>query len=120
MLILSVKWKICYNCHHKVDISAKVCPYCNEDYFKEIDISFDEMAEYEPIKSEIKELFEYCDLIDNRGDYDEKLTPILADFKSKNNSVRDLVQTNIADFLTFIAVKGDSFSDFKLLFIDDA
>ena len=119
MLTLSGQWKICFNCHHKVDVSAEVCPYCNEDYFKEIDISFDEMAEYEPIKSEIKELFEYCDLIDNRGDYDEKLTPILADFKSGKGSVKDLVQTNLADFLTFIAVKGDSFSEFKLLFIDD-
>lgn len=108
MLILSVNWKICDNCHHEVNVSDEICPYCQNDSFEEYD---------ESIISEIEELFEYCDLIDNRGNYDEKLTPILADFMSRNGTVKDLVQTNLADFLTFIAVKGDSFSQDKLMFI---
>ena len=116
---MSGQWKICFNCHHKVDVSAEVCPYCSKDYFLECDVPFVDMPQYGPITSEINELFEYCDLIDNRGDYDEKLTPILADFKSENASVKDLVQTNLADFLTAIAYEGDSFTDVKLLFIDD-
>ena len=109
---LSVNWKICDNCHRKVNISADICPYCNNDSFEEIDNN-------DSIRTEINELYEYCNLIDNRGDYDEKITPILADFKSENHSVKDIVQTNLADFLTFIAVKGDSFSEDKLSFIKD-
>ena len=112
---MSVNWKICDNCHHKVNVVAKRCPYCNNDSF-EIIPQADENA---GIKEEINELYEYCDLIDNRGEYDEKITPILADFKSRNSSVKDLVQTNLADFLTFIAAKGDSFSEDKLLYIKD-
>ena len=112
---MSVNWKICDNCHHKVNVVAERCPYYNHDSF-EILLQADENAE---IKAEINELYEYCDLIDNRGEYDEKITPILADFKSRNSSVKDLVQTNLADFLTFIAAKGDSFSEDKLLFIKD-
>lgn len=116
---MSGQWKICFYCHHKVDVSDNVCPFCGKDYFIDCDVSFEDMPQYGSINSEINELFEYCDLIDNRGDYDEKLTPILADFKSRNGSVKDLVQTNLADFLTSIAYDGDSFSDVKLLFIDD-
>ena len=108
MLILSVNWKICDNCHREVNVSDDICPYCQNDSFEELD---------ESINSDIEELFEYCNLIDNRGKYDENLTPILADFMSRNGTVKDLVQTNLADFLMFIAVKGDSFSQDKLLFI---
>ena len=115
MLILSVEWKICKNCHHKVNITANKCPYCNNDLFE--DIEDKSVDEYVSIKKEINELFEYCDLIDNRGDYDEKVTPILSDFMSGDGSVKDLVQTNLADYLTFIAYMGDSFTDEKLLFI---
>ena len=112
---MSVNWKICNNCHHKVNAVAKKCPYCNHDSFEMI-LPPDE---YAGIKAEINELYEYCDLIDNRGDYDENITPILADYKSRNNSVKDIVQSNLADFLTFIAVEGDSFSEDKLQFIKD-
>ena len=108
MLILSVNWKICDNCHHELKVSDETCPYCQNDSFEELD---------ESVNSEIEELFEYCDLIDNRGNYDENLTPILADFMSRNGTVKDLVQSNLADFLMFIAVKGDSFSPDKLVFI---
>ena len=110
---MSVNWKICENCHHKVNITAKTCPYCNHDSFEMIP----QADEYGDIKTEIEELFEYCDLIDNRGEYDKNITPILADFKSDNSLVKDMVQTDLADFLTFIAVKGDSFSEDKLAFI---
>ena len=108
MLILSVNWKICDNCHHELNVSDETCPYCQNDSFEELD---------ESVNSEIEELFEYCDLIDNRGNYDENLTPILADFMSRNGTVKDLVQSNLADFLMFIAVRGDSFSPDKLVFI---
>ena len=108
MLILSVNWKVCDNCHRELNVSDEICPYCQNDSFEELD---------ESINSEIEELFEYCDLIDNRGNYDENLTPILADFMSRNGTVKDLVQSNLADFLMFIAVKGDSFSPDKLVFI---
>lgn len=115
MLFLSVEWKICKNCRHKVNVVAKQCPYCNGDSFEEIqDKSVDE---YISIKAEINELYEYCDLIDNRGDYNEKETPIIADFMSEGHSVRELVQTDLADYLTYLASMGDSFSDEKLLFI---
>ena len=108
MLILSVNWKVCDNCHRELNVSDEICPYCQNDSFEELD---------ESINSEIEELFEYCDLIDNRGNYDENLTPILADFMSRNGTVKDLVQSNLADFLMFIAVRGDSFSPDKLVFI---
>ena len=108
MLILSVNWKVCDNCHRELNVSDEICPYCQNDSFEELD---------ESINSEIEELFEYCDLIDNRGNYDENLTPILADFMSRNGTVKDLVQSNLADFLMFIAVRGDSFSQEKLVFI---
>ena len=108
MLILSVNWKVCDNCHRELNVSDEICPYCQNDSFEELD---------ESVNSEIEELFEYCDLIDNRGNYDENLTPILADFMSRNGTVKDLVQSNLADFLMFIAVKGDSFSPDKLVFI---
>lgn len=108
MLILSVNWKVCDNCHRELNVSDEICPYCQNDSFEELD---------ESVNSEIEELFEYCDLIDNRGNYDENLTPILADFMSRNGTVKDLVQSNLADFLMFIAVRGDSFSPDKLVFI---
>ena len=62
-----MNWKICENCHHKVSITAKNCPYCNHDSFEMIP----QADEYGDIKTEIEELFEYCDLIDNRGEYDK-------------------------------------------------
>ena len=74
---MSVNWKICDNCHHKVNIVAKKCPYCNNDSFKFLN------DDNNSIKDEINELYEYCDLIDNRGFYDENITPILSSFKSK-------------------------------------
>ena len=95
MLILSDNWKICDNCHQKVDETAEVCPYCNHDLSKKDENS---------INQEINELYEYCELIDNRGVYDENVTPILADYKSSGHSVKEIVQTNLADFLTYLSL----------------
>ena len=94
-----------------MDISEEKCPYCSNDSFEEVN--------YDEITSEINELYEYCDLIDSRGSYDADSTPILADFMMRHGSVKELVQTNLSDFLAFVAVKGDSFSEDKLLFIKD-
>ena len=111
---MSVNWKICDNCNHKVNIVAKNCPYCNNDSFKLLstkDIS---------IKDEIIELYEYCDLIDNRGVYDENITPILAAFKSEGGIVKDKVQIEMANFLTFICIEGESLSRSDVAFIKEA
>lgn len=110
MLILSDNWKLCDNCHQKVDETAEVCPYCNHDLSKKDENS---------INQEINELYEYCELIDNRGVYDENVTPILADYKSSGHSVKEIVQTNLADFLTYLSLNGESFTDKKLIFIMD-
>lgn len=120
MFILSVKWKICKKCNHKVNIVADKCPYCDNDSFIEDDC--DENIEIidEALNEDIKELFEYCDLIDKRGVYDKDITPILADFKAdKNHSVLEMLKTDLADFLVYIAVMGESFSDDKLIFIEN-
>ena len=111
---MSVNWKICDNCNHKVNIVAKNCPYCNNDSFKLLntnDIS---------IKDEIIELYEYCDLIDNRGVYDENITPILAAFKSEGGIVKDKVQMEMANFLTFICIEDESLSRSDVAFIKEA
>ncbi|WP_296806898.1 AAA family ATPase [uncultured Methanobrevibacter sp.] len=110
---MSVNWKICDNCNHKVNIVAKKCPYCNNDSFKILnknDVS---------IKDEISELYEYCNLIDNRGVYNENITPILAEFKSEGGIVKDKVQIELANFLTFICVEGESFSISDVAFIKE-
>ena len=49
-----MNWKICENCHHKVNITAKTCPYCHHDSFEMIP----QADEYGDIKTEIEELFE--------------------------------------------------------------
>lgn len=109
---MSARWKICEKCNQNVKFDVEKCPYCQNDSFIEKNYSADSL------KTDIKELFEYCDLIDNRGVYDEDTTPILADFKAdKNNSVKEIVKTNLSDFLIYIAVKSDSFSKDKFLFI---
>ena len=100
---MSVNWKICDNCHHKVNIVAKKCPYCNNDSFKFLN------DDNNSIKDEINELYEYCDLIDNRGFYDENITPILSSFKSKGGIVKNKVQIELADFLAFVCVEAESF-----------
>jgi AAA+ superfamily predicted ATPase len=74
----------------------------------------------ESLKDDIKELFEYCDLIDKRGVYDKEITPILADFKAdKDNSVLKLIKSDLADFLVYIATMNESFSEDKVFFIAD-
>ena len=110
---MSVNWKICCNCHHKVNVVAKKCPYCNKDSFKFLN------DDNNSIKDEINELYEYCDLIDNRGVYDESITPILSSFKSKGGIVKDKVQIELADFLAFIGVEAKSFSLSDAAFIKE-
>ncbi|WP_407432561.1 AAA family ATPase [Methanobrevibacter sp.] len=109
---MSVTWKICNNCHHKVNIVAKNCPYCNNDSFE-----LSKTENNTSIFSEINELYEYCDLIDNRGVYNENITPILADFKSKDGIVKNQVQIDLANFIAFIGIEAQSFSYSDVSFI---
>ncbi len=111
---MSVNWKICHNCNHKVNIVAKNCPYCNNDSFKLLN------ANDIPIKDEIIELYEYCDLIDSRSVFDENTTPILAAFKSEGGNVKEKVQIELANFLTFICIDGESLSRSDVAFIKEA
>ncbi len=103
---MSENWKICDNCQHKVNINALKCPYCNNEFSDESTLNHD-----------IRELYEYCDLIDSRGDYSK--TPLIAEIKSHDISIRNLVQNDLRNFLVFIACEGESQCDEKLEFIHD-
>ena len=56
-------------------------------------------------KAEINELYEYCDLIDSRGDYSK--TPIIAEIRT-HGTIKDLVQRDLVNFLSYIAHEGKS------------
>lgn len=112
---MPAKWKLCKNCQRKVDADADRCPYCSGESFEEIE----ESESFLCLKRDLKELFEYCDLIDGRGEYDEKITPILADFKQKGGCLKDLLKSSMSEFLYYIAVQANVFTQNKLAFIND-
>ncbi|WP_407380986.1 AAA family ATPase [Methanobrevibacter sp.] len=103
---MSLDWKICDNCQHKVNIDDVKCPFCGHEFNDE-----------SPSNPEVRELYEYCDLIDSRGDYSK--TPLLEDIKSRNGSVKSLVKKDLADFLVYVACEGQSQCDEKIEFIKD-
>ncbi len=82
------------------------CPFCGHEFNDE-----------SPSNPEVRELYEYCDLIDSRGDYSK--TPLLEDIKSRNGSVKSLVKKDLADFLVYVACEGQSQCDEKIEFIKD-
>ena len=67
-------------------------------------------------KAEIKELYEYCDLIDSRGDYSK--TPFIAEIRS-HDTIKNLVQRDLVNFLYYIAHEGKSECDEKNRFAED-
>ncbi|WP_292796942.1 AAA family ATPase [Methanobrevibacter sp.] len=103
---MSENWKICDNCQQKVNIDALKCPYCNHEF-----------SDDSALNPEVRELYEYCDLIDSRGDYSK--TPLIDEIKSQDKSIRNLVKDDLRDFLVFIACEGQSECDEKLEFIHD-
>ena len=112
---MPAKWKLCKNCQRKVEADAQKCPFCSCDSFEEIEESESLIS----LRQDLKELFEYCDLIDNRGEYDKEVTPILADFKERGGCLKELLKSNMSEFLYYIAVQANVFTENKLIFIDD-
>ena len=67
-------------------------------------------------KAEINELYEYCDLIDSRGDYSK--TPFIAEIRS-HDTIKNLGQRDVVNFLYYIAHEGKSECDEKNRFAED-